>query len=150
MVNKALFFKAATNENRKFKSLIKCCRDEQFEIEDLGLTPDHKAITKMLPETPVVVFLPAIEEDCMGIKLSQNALEENLPRVIVLYAPSMPSSEFLCLAFLEGVDEIINLDSDKESILAKVRRVRNILHTRTDATADDSQLHRKVKSLQLQ
>lgn len=149
MVKKAIFFKADKKADSKLKSLIQCCRDEHFEIEDRGQVPDHEAIKAMLPETPVVIFVPAIEEDCLGIKLAQDALEKNLPRVIVLYSSSMPSREYLCLAFREGVDEIITLDSDKENLLAQVSRVGRLLHARADSTADDSQLHKKVKSLQL-
>lgn len=42
-----------------------------------------------MPSTPAVLFVPAIEEDCLGVKLAQDALSEKLPRVIVLYAPSL-------------------------------------------------------------
>ena len=149
MVKKALFFKAGNKGVRKLKSLMQCCRDEQFEIEDLGQAPDHEAIKAMLPKTPVVLFVPAIEEDCLGVKLAQDAIEGKLPRVIILYANSVPSREYLCLAFREGVDDIIALDADKETLTAKVARAARILQARSDTAETGGHLHQKNKSLQL-
>jgi len=148
MVKKALFFRAEGN-SCNLESLMECCRGEQFEIEDRGHAPDHEAIKAVLPETPIVLFVPAIEEDCLGVKLAQDALESKLPRVIVLYASSMPSREYLCLAFREGVDDIVTLDADKETFAAKVTRAARILRARMETTETGGHLQQKIKSLQL-
>ena len=149
MVKKALFFKADNNGSWNLEPLIQCCRGEQFEIEDRGQVPDHEAIKAILPETPAVLFVPAIEDDCLGVKLAQDALEEKLVRVIVLYASSMPSREYLCLAFREGADDIVTLDADKETLTYKVARAARLLQARMDLAETSGQLQQKVKSLQL-
>lgn len=146
MVKKALFLKIE-NDFCDPKPLMECCRQEQFEVEDYGQPPDPDL--SGLPSTPSVLFVPAIEEDCLGIKLAQDALSENLPRVIVLYAPSMPSKEFLCLAFREGVDDIITLDADAKTLNSKIKRADRILQVRLDSANTGGQLQQKIKSLQL-
>lgn len=154
MVKKALFLKIENDfaggrpqADCDLKPLMERCRQEQFEVEDYGQPPDPDL--SGLPSTPSVLFVPAIEEDCLGIKLAQDALSKNLPRVIVLYAPSMPSREFLCLAFREGVDDIITLDADAETLNSKIKRADRILQVRLDSANTDGQLQQKIKSLQL-
>jgi PleD family two-component response regulator len=132
------------------KPLIERCRQDQFEVEDYNQPQEHDELRKMLPSKPAILFVPAVEEDCWGVKLAQDALEEKLPRVIVIYASSMPSREFLCLAFREGVDDIITLDSDKETINAKIKRANNILQTRLELADIGGSEKQKIKSLQLQ
>jgi hypothetical protein len=36
------------------------------------------------------------------------------PRVILLYGPALPEKQFLCLAFREGVDDVVALDAGEE------------------------------------
>ena len=129
--------------------LMESCRKEMGEIEDRGPAPDHKAIRAMLPDTPCVIFVPAIEEDCIGIKLAQDALEEKMPRIIVLYAPSMPSKEYLCLAFREGVDEIIAMDDGAERLAVKVTRVGRMLQAKMGSVEIGGRLQRKVTAMQV-
>ena len=126
MVRKALFLKDKGN-TCVLDPLIKRCRQEQFEVEECNQPPDHEALKSLLPSTLAILFVPAIEEDCWGVKLAQDALNEKMPRVIVLYAPSMPSIKFLCLAFKEGVDDIIPLDADIETLNSKLKRADHIL-----------------------
>ncbi len=147
MTNKAIFFKIKKT-GCNLKPLMESCRNEQFEVEDRGQVPDHKEIRAMLPDTPCVIFVPAIEEDCIGIKLAQDALEEELPRIIVLYAPSMPSKEYLCLAFREGVDEIIAMDDGAERLAVKVTRVGRMLRAKLGSAETGGQLQRKVTAMQ--
>ncbi len=147
MTNKAIFFKIKKT-GCNLKPLMESCQTEQFEVEDRGQVPDHKEIKAMLPDTPCVIFVPAIEEDCIGIKLAQDALEEKLPRIIVLYAPSMPSKEYLCLAFREGVDEIIAMDDDAERPAVKVTRVGRMLRAKMGSAETGGQLKRKVAAMQ--
>ena len=146
MVKKALFLKAE-DDTCNLEPLIKRCRQEQFEVEECNQPPDHEEIKGLLPSTPTVLFVPAVEEDCLGVKLAQDALNEKLPRVIVLYAPSMPSREFLCLAFREGVDDIIILDADTETLNSKIKRADHILQTRLDSVDAGGQWQQKIKSL---
>lgn len=148
MVKKALFLKSEDN-GCNLEPLIKRCRQEQFEVEDYDQPQDHEMLKSLLPSTPAVLFAPAVEDDCWGVKLAQDALNENLPRVIVLYAPSMPSREFLCLAFKEGIDDIITLDADVETLDSKIRRAFRILQTRLDSVDAGLQGTQKIKSLQL-
>jgi len=147
MIKKALFLKDENN-TCVLDTLIKSCRQEQFEVEECNQPPDHETLKSLLPSTPAVLFVPAIEEDCWGVKLAQDALNEKLPRVIVLYAPSMPSREFLCLAFKEGVDDIISLDADVETLNSKLKRAENILEARLDTMDAGGKWQREVKSLQ--
>ena len=148
MVKKALFLRTE-DDFCNLEPLIECCRQEQFEVEDCGQTPDYELLKSLLPSTPTVLFVPAIEEDCQGVKLAQDALSEKLPRVIVLYAPSMPSREFLCLAFREGVDDIVTLDADAETLNSKLKRADHVLQVRLDLAETGGQLQQKIKSLQL-
>ncbi len=147
MTHKAIFF-TMQGTGCDLKPLMESCRSEQFEVEDRGPVPDHEAIKAMLPDTPCVIFVPAIEEDCIGIKLAQDALEEELPRIIVLYASSIPSKEYLCLAFREGVDEIIALDDGEARLAVKVTRVGRMLQAKTGSTESGGQLQRKVRAMQ--
>lgn len=148
MVKKALFFRTE-DDSWDLEPLLQCCRNEQFEVEDLGRIPTKDAILNgtSLPQSPVILFIPAIEDDCLGIKLAQDAFENKLPRVIVLYAASMPSREFLCLAFREGIDEIIVLDSDAETLAVKVRRASRLLQIKLSSANGGSRLQQKVDSL---
>jgi PleD family two-component response regulator len=148
MVKKALFLRDEGN-TCILEPLIKRCRQEQFEVEECNQPPDHETLKSLLPSTPAVLFVPAIEEDCWGVKLAQDALNDKMPRVIVLYAPSMPSREFLCLAFKEGVDDIISLDADIETLNSKLKRADHILQARLDSVDAGGQGQRKMKSLQL-
>jgi PleD family two-component response regulator len=148
MVKKALFLKDEGN-TCVLEPLIKRCRQEQFEVEECNQPPDHETLKSLLPSTPAVLFVPAIEEDCWGVKLAQDALNEKMPRVIVLYAPSMPSREFLCLAFREGVDDIISLDADNETLNSKIKRADHILQVRLDTVDAGGQWQQKMKSLHL-
>jgi PleD family two-component response regulator len=148
MVKKALFLKDEGN-TCVLDPLIKRCRQEQFEVEECNQPPDHETLKSLLPSTPAVLFVPAIEEDCWGVKLAQDALNEKMPRVIVLYAPSMPSREFLCLAFREGVDDIISLDADNETLNSKIKRADHILQVRLDTVDAGGQWQQKMKSLHL-
>ena len=148
MVKKALFLRTE-DDFCNLEPLIERCRQEQFEVEDCGQIPDYESLKSVLPSTPVVLFVPAIEEDCLGVKLAQDALSEQLPCVIVLYAPSMPSREFLCLAFREGVDDIITLDADAEVLNSKLKHADRILHARLDSAETGGQLQQEIKSIQL-
>ncbi len=148
MVKKALFLRDEDN-TCKLGPLIKRCRQEQYEIEECNQPQDHETLKSLLPSTPAVLFVPAVEEDCLGVKLAQDALNEKLPRVIVLYAPSMPSREFLCLAFREGVDDIISLDADTETLNSKLKRADNILQARLDSMDAGGKWRREMKSLHL-
>ncbi len=147
MVKKAMFFRADNNGSASIEPLMECCRNEQFEIEDRGQAPDHETIRAMLPETPVLLFVPAIEQDCLGVKLAQDAIEERLPRVIVLHTSSMPSREYLCLAFREGVDDIIALDSDPETLAVKIKRADRMLQAKLSSADTGSQLIRENEAL---
>lgn len=148
MVKKALFLRTE-DDFCNLEPLIERCRQEQFEVEDCGQIPDDELLKSLLPSTPTVLFLPAIEEDCLGVKLAQDALSEKQPCVIVLYAPSLPSREFLCLAFREGVDDIITLDADAEALNSKLKHADRILQARLDSAETGGQLQQKIKSLQL-
>jgi len=109
-----------------------------------------EAVRPARAAVPAMLFVPAVEEDCWGVKLAQNALNEKLPLVIVLYASSMPSREFLCLAFREGVDDIIILDADDETVNSKIMRADHMLQTRLDMVDIGGQGQEKIKSLQFQ
>jgi PleD family two-component response regulator len=59
----------------------------------------------------------------------------------------MPSREFLCLAFREGVDDIITLDADIETLNSKIKRAVHMLQAKLDSIDTGGQ--KKITSLHL-
>ncbi len=110
------------------EALIDICRAQDCVVEDLGPVPEKVTLDTMLPDTmlpqePVVLLLPAIQRDCLGVKLAQQALLHNPYTVIALYGATLPAKQFLCLAYREGVADIIALDADTQTLSTQIRRL---------------------------
>lgn len=137
MKKTAVFFSTKGIKQAAVKPLMECCEAEGYEIKDCGEITDSESFVKSLPLRQCVVFIPAIEEDCEGIKLAQDALI-NLPmHVIVMYASSLPSKEYLCLAFREVADDIIVLGSEKEVIDMQIKRAERLLDVKSKSSGAD-------------
>jgi len=147
MKTTALFFKTSKNTSKDLKHLMECCRNEKFHIEDGGKVPAHEKFKKLLPSGPAVIFLPALEKDCIGVKLTRNAHLDKTARVIILYADTLPSKKYLCLAFREGVDDVITFDSDDEMLSVQLKRAEKLLSSRCDSSHSGDEMHRKIDSL---
>lgn len=137
--------------------LVAACGAEQMELADLGPAPDAEDLAERIPQGPGIVFLPALEEDCAGVKLTQNALAGSPPhrftgppRVVVLYGRALPSSEFLSLAFREGADDVLALDGPEQTIAIQVRRAVRILAARLDSSHAGGELSHQVEAMREQ
>lgn len=98
------------------------CREENMEWSTRELQPAPEALRQSLPKGPAVLFLPALEKDCLGVKLVQTARAFEHGHVTVLYAPSLPDARFLCLAFREGLDDVLPLDEPPVATAVQVKR----------------------------
>ncbi|MBN2562895.1 MAG: hypothetical protein JXQ75_18385 [Phycisphaerae bacterium] len=144
----AMFLRDANDGSPDLDTLIDVCRREAFEVVVHAVAPDRDLPKSLLPSTPAVVFLPALEEDCLGVKLAQIARGNGNPRLVVLYAPSLPSSEYLCLAFREGVDDVISLDTCADALGFHVKRAERLLRSRWNASDSGGGLRQKIESLE--
>lgn len=70
MVKKALFLRDEDN-TCELEPLIKRCRQEQFEVEECNQPQDHETLKSLLPSTPAVLFVPAIEENSFALRLGK-------------------------------------------------------------------------------
>ncbi|MFW5840967.1 MAG: response regulator [Planctomycetota bacterium] len=131
----AVFFGSGNGSATSLQTFMDRCRADQFEIKTCPSLPDTQNMGESLPAGPAVVFIPAVEEDCLGIKLGQIAGNTDQPRVVCLYADSMPSPEYLCLAFREGVDDVIALDRIPERMELYITRARKLLASRMQQSA---------------
>jgi PleD family two-component response regulator len=147
MKKTALFFKTSSKTSAGLKRLMECCRQENFEVSDICTPPDHEKISEALPDGPAIVFIPLLEDDCIGIKLAQDAVSEHPPRVLILYNTNLPSKEFLCLAFREGVDDVITLDTEEKVMNVQLKRARRLLKTRVESVGVSKQLHHEMDAV---
>ena len=111
------------SESRSAESLIEVCREQHWVVEDLGVFSEKMTLDALLPPEPAVLFLPAIERDCLGVKLAQQALLHHPYTVAALYGATLPAKQFLCLAYREGVADVIGLDADAHTLSNQVRRL---------------------------
>ena len=138
-----LLFREAS-ESCNPKTLIEVCQGQDWVVQDLGLVPDSLALKDSLLREPVILFLPAIERDCLGVKLAQQALLHNPCTVIALYGATLPAKQFLCLAYREGVADVIALDADARALSNQVRRLGKRLSD--SRTAQHSRSHHEEET----
>lgn len=147
MKKTAVFFLTKGIKPADLKPLMECCKAEGYEIKDCGEISDSESFVKSLPLRQCIIFLPAIEEDCEGIKLAQDALV-NLPmHVVIMYASSLPSKEYLCLAFRKAADDIIVLGSEKEVLNMQIKRAERLLDVKSKSSGTSGQLEHQIDSL---
>ncbi len=111
------------SESSSAEALIEICRGQDWAVEDLGPVPEKGALDSVVPQEPAVLLLPAIERDCLGVKLAQQALLHHPYTVAALYGATLPAKQFLCLAYREGVADVIGLDADAHTLSNQVRRL---------------------------
>lgn len=145
MSAKALIF--ASGNGSALRELSESCARAGLDVEKRPDTPSEDALRAALPDGPLALFLPALEEDFQGVKLAQVAQATRAPRVVALYAAASPSAEYLRLALNEGVDAVITLDSRPESMAANVQRMARRLRERQTLCGEDSQVHRELETL---
>jgi PleD family two-component response regulator len=147
MKKTAVFFSAKGTKKAALEPLMECCKAEGYEIKDCGEIKDSESFVKALPSTQCVVFLPAIEEDCEGIKLAQDALV-NLPmHVVIMYASSLPSKEYLCFAFREAADDIIVLGSERDVLDMQMKRAERLLEVKSRVSDTGGYMEHHLESL---
>ncbi|HNY28434.1 MAG TPA: response regulator [Candidatus Sumerlaeota bacterium] len=135
--------------------LVSVCRRENLEVRVWATSPALENLRGSLPQEPAILFLPAVERDCLGVKMAQAALLDAppkvfdaAPRVILLYGPELPSKQFLCLAFREGVDDVVALDAGEEALGVQVARAMRVLRGRIESSLAGGELNTKIRALQ--
>lgn len=135
--------------------LVAVCRRENLEVMVWDAMPALEHLRGSLPQEPAILFLPAVERDCLGVKMAQAALLDAppkvfdaAPRVILLYGPALPEKQFLCLAFREGVDDVVALDTGEEALGVQVARAMRVLRARIESSLAGGELNTKIRALQ--
>jgi len=135
------------SESSSAEALIEICRGQDWAVEDLGPVPENGALDSVVPQEPAVLLLPAIERDCLGVKLTQQALLQNSYTVIALYGATLPAKRFLCLAYREGVADVIALEADAETLTNQVRRLGKRLSESRTAQHSDSHHEEETEAI---
>lgn len=137
--------------------LMELCRKGNFDVQERPGIPSADEFLELLLMYPLLIFLPFIEEDCMSVKLTQEALLSRPPCVILLYANSLPSSKHLSLAFREGVDDVLALDQTPASLAVQIKRAERLLCKRMEnygaggeLRVINEKLHRQCEHHELQ
>jgi PleD family two-component response regulator len=147
MKKTAVFFSEKSNEQVDLRSIMEFCKAEGYEIKNCGKINDIDSFVKSLPAQQSIIFLPAIEEDCEGIKLAQNVLADLPMHVVIMYATSLPSKEYLCFAFREAIDDIILSGSEHEVLEMQIKRAERLLDVKSRSCYTDGQLELQLESL---
>ena len=157
MQTTAWFFQPPQSDGGDMSILAQACAEANLRLEDMGPVPDPEVIGASVPSVPGIVFLPAVEEDCMGVKLVQNVLTQSPPhhltgplRVVVLYASALPSARFLRLAFREGADDVIALNDPDGAPAIHVRRAARVLSGRLEWQRNGGEMGHRVEALRAQ
>lgn len=112
-----------------------------------GPFQDHEALRGELGTGELFLLLPAVRDDCFGVKMAQEALRDRRSHVIVLYADEMPDSEYLCLAFREGADDIIATSAGREAVMVQLNRAEKLLRSRREEAHALGALDRTCRDL---
>ena len=147
MKKTAVFFSAKKIKKADLKPIMDCCTAEGYEIKDCGKIKDTDSFVKSLPAQQSIIFLPAIEEDCEGIKLAQNVLADFPMHVVIMYATSLPSKEYLCFAFREAIDDIILSGSEREVLEMQFKRAQRLLDVKSQSFNTGGDVEQQLESL---
>jgi DNA-binding response OmpR family regulator len=139
----AVFFGEESQASPALSALQDRCRREQFQVNQHRMPAESEAVLAALPSAPCVVFMPALKEDLMGVKIFQAIRDSKPGPVVCLYSDILPQPEYMALAFREGVDDIIALDADPQRLDVQVSRalrlVNNRMQTQPQAKATPSE-----------
>jgi PleD family two-component response regulator len=133
----AVFFGDANGSGQALQRLQQRCRREQFQVDQHEVMTEGASLLSVLPATPCVVFLPALKEDLLGVKLLQALRDDKARRVVCLYSDALPQPEYMALAFREGADDIIALDADEKMLDVQVARALRLVTHRMHASTRD-------------
>lgn len=149
MTSKALVYTDTQQSCDVADRLVKACEQADMDTRQVPLEQNADSFRATLPASPAVVFLPVMSEDCLGVKLAQIAKALAVPHVVVLYADALPAGEYLCLAFREGLDDVIALDACDDAVQIQVNRAARLLRERLDTPRiDGHSIEDKLKSLE--
>jgi len=147
MKNNAILLHKAHQNPALVEPLLQTCRDLKIAVETIAIPDPCQTIAELLPAKSTIVFIPALEEDCLGIKIAQYTLDDAIKRVLVMYAPSLPAKQYICLAFREGIDDIITFDTSRESWPIQIRRAQKLLQNRIQSLDLSGQLQQQIEQL---
>jgi PleD family two-component response regulator len=147
MKKTAVFFSEKSNEQVDLRSIMEFCKAEGYEIKNCGKINDIDSFVKSLPAQQSIIFLPALEDDCEGIKLAQNVLADLPMHVVIMYATSLPSKEYLCFAFREAIDDIILSGSEPEVLEMQIKRAERLLDVKSRSCTTSGHIEHQLESL---
>lgn len=147
MKKTAIFFSEKNNVQVDLRVIMECCRAEGYDIKNCGEINDTESFVKSLPAHQSIIFLPAIEEDCQGIKLAQDVLADLPMHVVIMYATSLPSKEYLCFAFREAIDDIILSGSEHEVLEMQIKRAERLLNVKSQTFNTSGDVEHHLESL---
>jgi CheY-like chemotaxis protein len=101
--------------------LEELCREAGFSIERDEI-PELDETRDALPKKSSALFLPYGELDCQGVKRIQISNLSQTPHVTCLYGEHLPSASFISLAFREGANDVIALDTGNDGLRNQVQR----------------------------
>ena len=123
-------------EDALVTSLVAACEQEGVALERRPGQPDADALMRAGSPAPGLIILPAGEEDCLGVKQAQQIRLASPFHVVALVDRALPSPAYLCLAFREGVDDVIALSGEKESLRSRIARLVKRLECNSRQAAD--------------
>ncbi len=128
--------------------LVDRCTAHGFTVQGITPLPALGDFSSSLPSEPHVLFIPAIEEDCLGVKLAQCAIGRELGHVVHLYASALPGAAFMATAFREGVAEILTPCDDEVVLALQLRRAARKAQAHWHERASAGRLERRVEQLE--
>ena len=147
MKKTAVFFSEKNDEQVDLRVIMEFCKAEGYEIKNCGKITDIDSFVKSLPAQQSIIFLPALEDDCEGIKLAQNVLADLPMHVVIMYATSLPSKEYLCFAFREAIDDIILSGSEHEVLEMQIKRAERLLDVKSQLYNTGGDVEQQLESL---
>lgn len=113
-------------------SLMQIFEKAGAPFESYKPLPEPGSFSDALAAEASLLILPAVQEDCLGVKMAQMARAQNPEHVILLYAPQLPPADYLCLAFREGADDILDLHVDEVALDNQVKRAVRLFRSRRE------------------
>jgi DNA-binding response OmpR family regulator len=138
MSQTAVFFGDGNGSAQALAEMKERCRAEQFEIADRDAVAEPEGLLGALPPDPCAVFLPAVTEDLLGVKLLQAARTAVSAQVVCLYSDTLPDKEYLAMAFRAGADDVIALDADEQTLKVQAARASRLLGIRMQVPQQDA------------
>ena len=110
--------------------LRQCAQALHLNPRDCGEVTASTELVTVLTDESAVVLLPALEDDCLGIKLAQQVIDHPTPYAVALYGKGLPAKDYLCLAYRTGLDDIIDVKGGHDTLDVQLRRLGVTLYQR--------------------